>query len=72
MSTELHIGNSSQCITENEYLRAKDTVSQNVTVILPVYNEEVSIGSVVLQAKELADKVIVVDNASSDNTVKIA
>jgi len=72
MSNELQIGNSSQDITQKENLRAKDTVPQNVTVILPVYNEEVSVGSVVLQAKELADKVIVVDNASSDNTVKVA
>lgn len=72
MSNELQMGNSSQCITENENLRAKDTVPPNVTVILPVYNEEVSVGSVILQAKELADKVIVIDDASSDNTVEVA
>lgn len=72
MSKELHMGNSSQCTNQNENLRAKDMVLPNVTVILPVYNEEVSVGSVVLQAKKLANKVIVVDDASSDNTVEVA
>ena len=62
MSKELHMGNSSQYITQNENLRAEDTVIPNVTVILPVYNEEVSVGSVVLQAKGLADKIIVLGN----------
>jgi glycosyltransferase involved in cell wall biosynthesis len=88
MGNELQTGNSSQDVNQNENLRAKDTAppnvtqnqnlhtkgtdSQNVTVILPVYNEEVIVGSVVLQAKELADKVIVIDDASLDNTVEVA
>jgi len=63
MSNELQMGNSSQDITQNENLRAKDTVPPNVTVILPIYNEEFSIGSMVLQEQELADRAIVVDNS---------
>lgn len=37
-----------------------------VTAILPAFNEEVAIGSVVLQAKRYADRVIVVDDGSAD------
>lgn len=46
--------------------------SGKITLILSAYNEEVAIGSVVLRAKEFTDQVIVVDNASSDNTGKVA
>lgn len=63
MSEELHMGNSSQGIIQGENLRAKDTAPPNVTVIHQVYNKEVLVRSMVLQAKELADKVIVVDNS---------
>lgn len=72
MSEELHMGNSSQGIIQGENLRAKDTAPPNVTVILPVYNEEISVGSVILQAIKFAKKIIVVDNASSDNTAEVA
>lgn len=46
--------------------------SHNIAVILPAYNEEVSIGSVVLLARRYADRVIVVDDGSSDRTAEIA
>ena len=39
-----------------------------ITAILPAYNEEVSIGSVVLRAREYADRVIVIDDGSLDRT----
>lgn len=41
-------------------------------MILAAYNEEVSIGSVVLLARRYADRVIVVDDGSSDRTAEIA
>ena len=44
----------------------------NITVILPAYNERVSIGSIVLNAKEYADEIIVIDDGSTDITAKIA
>lgn len=43
-----------------------------ITAILPAYNEEVSLGSIVLTTKKYVDKVIVVDDGSKDNTVEIA
>lgn len=43
-----------------------------ITVILPAYNEEVSIGSIVIGAKKHADNVIVIDDGSNDNTAEIA
>ncbi|AKB34396.1 Glycosyltransferase [Methanosarcina siciliae HI350] len=73
MNNELIIGKSVQPITkkeENPNVRVPSL--RNITVVLPAYNEEVSIGSVVLQAKKFADRVVVVDNASSDNTVDVA
>lgn len=51
---------------------SKDKASQYVTVILPAFNEEVSIGSIVLLARHYADHVVVVDDGSSDRTAEIA
>jgi glycosyltransferase involved in cell wall biosynthesis len=41
-------------------------------VLIPAYNEERFIGSVVLQARQHAETVVVVDDGSSDNTARIA
>jgi glycosyltransferase involved in cell wall biosynthesis len=43
-----------------------------VVAIIPAYNEERFIGSVVLQVKEFADQVIVVDDGSGDATARVA
>jgi hypothetical protein len=40
--------------------------------ILPAFNEEVSVGSVVLRARRYAGRVIVVDDGSSDTTAEVA
>jgi glycosyltransferase involved in cell wall biosynthesis len=40
--------------------------------IIPAYNEERSIGSVVLKAKKYVDTIMVVDDGSSDLTADIA
>ncbi|MFZ3060699.1 MAG: glycosyltransferase family 2 protein [Candidatus Methanoperedens sp.] len=45
--------------------------NQKVIACLPAYNEETSIGSVVLKTKRHVDKVIVIDDGSSDGTVGI-
>jgi len=43
-----------------------------ITVILPAYNEEISMGSMVIGAKKYANSVIVIDDGSADNTAEIA
>jgi len=44
---------------------------QQVTAIIPAYNEQISIGSVVLRTRKYVDRVIVVDDGSIDNTAEI-
>ena len=43
-----------------------------LTAIIPAYNEQVSIGSMVLKTKKYVDRVIVVDDGSTDKTSEIA
>jgi len=43
-----------------------------IIVGMPAYNEERYVGSVVLQARQFADEVVVVDDGSSDRTVQVA
>jgi glycosyltransferase involved in cell wall biosynthesis len=43
-----------------------------IIAAMPAYNEEKYVGSMVLNTRQYADAVIVVDDGSSDNTVKIA
>lgn len=45
---------------------------RGIVAILPAFNEEVSIGSVVLRTRRYADRVIVVDDGSSDHTADVA
>ena len=45
---------------------------QHVTAIIPAYNEQISIGSMVLKTKQYVDRVIVVDDGSTDKTVEIS
>ena len=51
---------------------AKVVSQHKIVVIIPAYNEERFIGSVILQARKYADEVILVDDGSSDATAEIA
>lgn len=44
----------------------------SITAIIPALNEEISIGTVVLKTKKYADRVIVVDDGSTDSTAEVA
>jgi glycosyltransferase involved in cell wall biosynthesis len=44
----------------------------SITALLPAYNEEISIGSVVLRACQYADRVVVIDDGSYDRTAEVA
>jgi len=45
---------------------------QGVTVVIPAYNEELFIGSIVLKARQIVERVIVVDDGSTDRTSELA
>ncbi|MDO9035055.1 MAG: glycosyltransferase family 2 protein [Methanoregula sp.] len=45
---------------------------KDVIVVIPAYNEELAIGSVVLKVCRIVDHVIVVDDGSKDNTAEVA
>jgi glycosyltransferase involved in cell wall biosynthesis len=72
LNNELFVGESAEYTAQEQSQCVKGTAPQNITVILPALNEEVSIGSVVLLTKFYADNVIVVDDGSSDRTAEIA
>ncbi|AAM05566.1 glycosyltransferase family 2 protein [Methanosarcina acetivorans] len=72
MSNELIVGNNTQYQGHIENPHFREVSSQNITVILPAFNEEVSIGSIVLLTKFYSDNVIVVDDGSSDRTAEIS
>ena len=72
MGAEVIAGNSYRFLMPQEVSRERQTASRNITLILPAYNEEVSVGSVVLLARRYADRVIVIDDGSSDRTAEVA
>lgn len=47
-------------------------MGMNVFVIIPAYNEEMTIGRVVREVLKKVDRVVVVDDASEDKTARIA
>ena len=51
---------------------ASTLVKHKVALLIPAYNEECHIGSVVLKARNLVDRIIVVDDGSDDATADIA
>jgi glycosyltransferase involved in cell wall biosynthesis len=55
-------------------MRAESPVKKytDVIVVVPSYNEELVIGSIVLKALQQVDRVIVVDDGSEDRTAEVA
>jgi len=57
---------------DNEHQKQQPAKLPDVIVVIPAYQEELVIGSVVLQAVRIVEKVIVVDDGSTDATYEIA
>jgi UDP-N-acetylglucosamine diphosphorylase / glucose-1-phosphate thymidylyltransferase / UDP-N-acetylgalactosamine diphosphorylase / glucosamine-1-phosphate N-acetyltransferase / galactosamine-1-phosphate N-acetyltransferase len=53
-------------------IRAERFAQCKVSVVIPAYNEEASIGFVVEDFKDRVDEVLVVNNSSRDNTAQVA
>ena len=54
-------------------LRVLDKMAKpRVSVVIPAYNEAMSIGNVIANCKAFCDEIIVVDDGSTDDTAKIA
>ena len=49
-----------------------DETPKRSLVAIPCYNEERTIGSVILKAKKFSDEVLVVDDGSTDKTAQVA
>jgi glycosyltransferase involved in cell wall biosynthesis len=58
--------------TKQITLESVELDERRIVVLIPAYNEERSIGSVVLKARKFADVVVVIDDGSSDVTADIA
>lgn len=72
MGGELCIDKDSQWISTKENA-CKDVIAPlKIIAVLPAYNEEISIGSIVLLTSKFVDNVIVIDDGSSDRTADIA
>lgn len=52
--------------------KVSDNPNHYTLVVIPCYNEEATIGSVILKSKKYAKKVLVVDDGSKDDTAEIA
>ncbi len=57
---------------EAEGLLSSDPLLKSVVACIPAYNEEIAIGSVVLRARRFVDRVVVIDDCSTDATAEVA
>ncbi len=56
----------------NYKARSRSFSEYKISIVIPAYNEEDSIGYVVRDFVDVADEVLVVDNSSKDRTVEVA
>ena len=53
-------------------IHLKNNGNKKTLALIPCYNEEATIGSIVIKVKRHVDKVLVIDDGSQDDTAKIA
>lgn len=64
--------NQTGCIDLNEYFdRMKSDARVNFCVIIPTYNNEITLGRVIEEVRAFTDQIIVVNDGSTDSTSKI-
>jgi len=54
------------------FVKKIDTTTKSILVCIPAYNEEKNIAKVIIDTKKYADKIIVIDDGSTDYTPQIA
>lgn len=59
-------------ITNKDNSHETPVTTKKIIAIIPAYNEELAIGSVIIRTKQFVDKVIVIDDGSRDLTSLIA
>ena len=64
--------NIQMALYKNKIDKEDAELPQRLAAIIPAYNEQVAIGSMVLNTKLYVDRVIVVDDGSSDKTAEVA
>jgi glycosyltransferase involved in cell wall biosynthesis len=52
--------------------QTSDLKKEGIVVVIPCYNEEIAIGSIVLRSLKYAEKVLVIDDGSRDRTAEVA
>ncbi len=65
-------GNSDFGLKDSQMVERKSNDRSKIIAAIPAYNEEAFIGDIVTRAKKYVDKVIVVDDGSTDNTAEVA
>lgn len=68
----MNINNIDEYNAANYLVRSINFDKKKISLIVPAYNEEATVGSVIDDFKDKVDEIIVVNNNSKDNTEKIA
>ena len=63
---------SPSCTLHLIQVKDVEPAQKGIYAVLPAYNEELVIGSVVLRTRQYVDRVIVVDDGSADRTAEVA
>jgi glycosyltransferase involved in cell wall biosynthesis/CheY-like chemotaxis protein len=72
LNTDEVNANIQMAIYKKESEKKDEESSHRLTAIIPAYNEQVAIGSIVLNAMMHVDRVIVIDDGSTDKTAEVA